>query len=124
MKIFCKSKSLILLTCLVFLINLSPEQRLSNELQEQRAMNLFLQVRCLVCNGQVIENSDTEFAFEMRKNIRNKIAEGKSDKQIEAELKREFGDDILTKPNGKVRIFLLIAPIIFAALILLLLLRL
>ena len=87
-------------------------------------MNLFLQVRCLVCNGQVIENSDTEFAFEMRKNIRNKIAEGKSDKQIEAELKREFGDDILTKPNGKVRIFLLIAPIIFAALILLLLLRL
>ncbi len=53
---------------------LSPEPKLSNEVDEQRARELFLQVRCLVCAGQVIENSDTEFSFEMRKLIRQKIA--------------------------------------------------
>src|SRR3989338_3835817 len=74
---------------------LSPEKRLDDEVQEQRAMNLFLQVRCLVCNGQVIENSDTEFAFQMRKIIREKIVTGKSDEEIKEELIRKFGKDIL-----------------------------
>jgi cytochrome c-type biogenesis protein CcmH/NrfF len=66
---------------LLFLSNsnaLSPETRLAKETQEQRAMNLFLQVRCLICGGQVIENSDSEFSFEMRKLIRQKIAAGKA----------------------------------------------
>jgi cytochrome c-type biogenesis protein CcmH/NrfF len=38
-------------------IALSTEDKLENPQDEQRAMNLFLQIRCLVCAGQVIENS-------------------------------------------------------------------
>ena len=94
---------------------LSPEAKLSDELQEQRAMNLFLQVRCLVCNGQVIENSDTEFSFEMRKLIRKKIAAGEKDEEIKAELVQEFGEDILTEVSAKKGGFLLwLLPVIFA----------
>ncbi len=93
---------------------LSPETRLSDEALEQRAMSLFLQVRCLVCNGQVIENSDTEFSFEMRKNIRTKIVAGKNDEEIKAELVREFGEDILTEPSKKSAILLWMLPVVFA----------
>ncbi len=96
---------------------LSPEPRLQNEAQEKRAMNLFLEVRCLVCEGQVIENSDNEFSFAMRQLIRKKITENKSDEEIRQELRKEFGDDILTKPKNKI---LWILPIIFATLLILL----
>jgi len=102
---------------------LSPETKLVDEAQEQRAMNLFLQVRCLVCNGQVIENSDTEFSFEMRKLIREKIAKGESDEEIKTELVKEFGENILTEPQNFTKIFLWLMPAIFALAGIFLLLR-
>lgn len=97
-----QSKFLILLLIFTFFnipysYSLSPEIKLSDISQEQRAMNLFLEVRCLVCNGQVIENSDTEFSFEMRKLIRGKIKAGESDVEIKDYLLSEFGKDILTE---------------------------
>lgn len=100
---------------------LSPEIRLSDESQEQRAMNLFLQVRCLVCAGQVIESSNTEFSFEMRKLIRKKIFDGKNDEKIKAELVAEFGEDILAEPKaGAVGwVFLWCLPLIFAVAVIL-----
>lgn len=93
---------------------LSPEEKLKDEVQEQRAMEMFLEVRCLVCDGQVIENSDTEFSFLMRKNIRQKIAAGKSNEEIRSELVQEFGDNILTRPSGLNRLILWGLPTIFA----------
>jgi cytochrome c-type biogenesis protein CcmH len=96
----------------------SPEVRLADEAQETRAMNLFLQVRCLVCGGQVIENSNTEFSFEMRKLIRQKISEGASNEKIKTDLVQKFGGDILTEPSAKNGGFLLwCLPIIFAIIV-------
>ncbi len=95
---------------------LSPEPRIPDEAKEQRAMKLFLEVRCLVCEGQVIESSNTEFSFEMRKLIRRKILEGKSDEVIKNELVQEFGEDILTEVDKKNNGFLLwLLPLLFAA---------
>jgi cytochrome c-type biogenesis protein CcmH len=98
---------------------LSPEERLPNQAQEQRAMNLFLQIRCLVCSGQVIESSDTEFSFEMRKLVRDKISAGKTDEEIKQDLVAEYGEDILVNPSihSYSGIFLWLAPLVFAALV-------
>jgi cytochrome c-type biogenesis protein CcmH len=95
---------------------LSPETRLADEASEQRAMKIFLQVRCLACQGQVIESSDTEFSFGMRKLIRQKISAGKSDEEIKTELTNEFGEDILIEPkiSGATGFFLWFLPLIFA----------
>jgi cytochrome c-type biogenesis protein CcmH len=93
---------------------LTPENHLADQNQEQRAMKLFLEVRCLVCEGQVIENSNTEFSFEMRKNIRQKILSGKSDEEIRAELVQEFGENILTKPSNRNKLLLWLLPALFA----------
>ena len=112
MKVF--SKFLFLLFFLSNSYALSPEAKLADEAQEQRAMKLFLEVRCLVCNGQVIENSSTEFSFQMRKLIREKIFSGKSDQEIKGVLVQEFGEDILTEPQNLTKFFLWFLPVIFA----------
>ncbi len=97
---------------------LSPEQHLADEKQEQRAMKLFLEVRCLVCQGQVIENSNTEFSLEMRKLIRQKIYEGATDEEIRKDLVKEFGNDILVYSDFRKENFLLwLLPVISAILV-------
>lgn len=105
MTIFCNKFLIKILFFLsFFLINsafaLNPETRLSNQEDENRAMNLFLQVRCLVCNGQVIENSDSKFAFDVRALIREQISQGKSDDDIKENLVATFGEDILNQPKN------------------------
>ncbi len=115
MKIFCKNLAVFFLLFSLSAHAFSPEERLTDEALEQRAMNLFLQVRCVVCGGQVIENSNSEFSFGMRKLIRQKIANQKSDVEIKAELVEKFGADILTEPSVKNGGFLLwFLPIFFS----------
>jgi len=81
-------------------------------------MSLFLEVRCPVCNGQVIENSDTEFSYQLRQLIRKKILQGESDQQIKKELIEKFGQDILISAEvNKKNIFLFILPALFSVLV-------
>jgi cytochrome c-type biogenesis protein CcmH len=96
---------------------LAPEERLADEKQEQRAFNLFLQVKCLVCEAQTIDSSNSEFAYQLRKLIRKKIIENKTDEQIKIELIAEFNDEIVTdsKITNKNYLFWLL-PILFASL--------
>ena len=105
----------------VFLINssqaLNPEARLSNPEDENRAMNLFLQVRCLVCNGQVIENSDSKFAFDVRSLIREQISQGKSDDDIKENLVATFGEDILNQPKNSSILLLALASLALSGII-------
>jgi len=94
--------------------SLSPEQRLNDEQQEQRAVKLFLEIRCIICNGQVIENSNSKFAYDLREYVRNKIKEGKSDEEIKADLVTKFGEEILITPSNKSKNILFFSPFIFA----------
>lgn len=114
----------IILLLLIFASNslaLSPQDRLEDKL-EQRAQNLFKEVKCVVCLGQPIDESDTEFSMMMRKLIRKKILENKNDYQIKQELVLEFGDNILISPLGLNRLNFIIwlLPAIFALFIIVL----
>ncbi len=92
---------------------LSPEAHIS-EPQEQRARELFLQIKCPVCAGQVIESSDTEISFQLRKLVREKIVEGKSDEEIKSYLVTHYGEDILNSPNFNfTNMWLWILPLMF-----------
>lgn len=100
---------------------LSPEERLLDTAQEQRAMRLFTEVKCLVCNGQSVESSSTEFSYEMRKIIRQKIAAGESDDEVLAELAKEFGDDVLLSSQKNIGLWL--TTFSFSALLAVILIR-
>ena len=65
---------------------------------EARARNLQRQLRCLVCQGESIDESGSPFAADVRHLVRQQIAGGKSDQQIEDFLVARYGDFILMKP--------------------------
>lgn len=65
---------------------------------EQRARNLQRQLRCLVCQGESVDESGSPFSADVRRLVRQQIADGKSDQQIEDYLVDRYGDFILMKP--------------------------
>ena len=83
----------------------------SDPVMEQRARNLQRQLRCLVCRGESIDDSHSPFAADVRQLVRQQIAEGKSDAQIEDFLVARYGDFILMKPPLQTNTWLLwLAP--------------
>jgi cytochrome c-type biogenesis protein CcmH len=71
---------------------------LPNQAQEARAKELQKQFRCLVCQGQSIDDSNASLAADMRKLIRDRIRAGDSDEQIADYLVQRYGDFVLMKP--------------------------
>lgn len=65
---------------------------------EARARNLQRQLRCLVCQGESVDESGSPFSADMRHLVRQQIADGKSDQQIQDYLVARYGDFILMKP--------------------------
>lgn len=70
----------------------------SNPAMEMRARALQRQLRCLVCQGQSIDESNADLAADMRHLVRAQMRAGKSDQQIEDFLVARYGDFVLMKP--------------------------
>lgn len=66
---------------------------------EARAQKLFTEVRCVACQGQDIADSDAAIAADMRRDIRQAIAAGRSDADIRSDLYRHYGDYVLFRPR-------------------------
>jgi cytochrome c-type biogenesis protein CcmH len=83
----------------------------SDPAMESRARDLQRQLRCLVCQGENIDESSSPFAADVRHLVRQQIAEGKSDPQIQDFLVARYGDFILMKPPVQPNTWLLwLAP--------------
>ena len=78
-----------------------PEEVLENQKQELRARNISKNIRCMICQNQSIDESNAPLAKDLRILIRNKIKEGKKDKEIYIFLTDRYGDFILLKPPLK-----------------------
>ena len=74
------------------------EQFLSNAQQEQRAKALFSELRCEVCAGQSLADSNAALASDMRKLVREKVGEGLADDEILQFFSSRYGDNILMRP--------------------------
>lgn len=92
---------------------LSVEDKLENPNDEKRASEIFLQIRCLVCSGQVIENSDSTFALNLRKEVRSLIKKGLSDNEIKIYLVKNYGEEILMTPSLTSQPLLWLSPLFF-----------
>jgi len=66
--------------------------------QEAAAKALMAELRCLVCQGQSIADSDAELAGDMRALVRERIARGESPKHIRAWLIQRYGDYVTYDP--------------------------
>ncbi len=77
------------------------DEYLNDPLREARAVALFKDIRCVVCAGQSIHDSNSLIAHDMRMQIRMQIQAGKKDSDIKAFLTERYGDGILMTPPLK-----------------------
>jgi cytochrome c-type biogenesis protein CcmH len=85
--------------------NLPPaywsNRQLPDPKQEAQAQALMEQLRCLVCQGQSIADSDAELAGDMRDLVRRRIAAGEKPGAIRAWLIQRYGTWISYKPTAE-----------------------
>jgi len=63
-----------------------------------RAVKLSEKLRCLVCQNQSIAESNAALALDLRRQIREQIAAGKTDDQIVEYMVARYGDFVLYQP--------------------------
>ena len=76
-------------------------RQLPDPRQEAQADALMEELRCLVCQGQSIADSDAELAGDMRHLVRTRIAAGESPAEVRAWLVERYGNWISYRPPGK-----------------------
>jgi len=77
----------------------APEaERLADPALEARAVTLQKELRCLVCQGQSLDESNAPLAADLRRLIRSHIAAGESNDDVKRYLVARYGDFILMKP--------------------------
>ena len=70
-------------------------------------------LRCLICQGQSVYDSQSDFALSMKKLIKNKLEDGESEKRIYEYLKNKYGEWIVYDPEfNKKNLILWIFPLI------------
>lgn len=104
---------------------LTPEDGTLSAEQDARYRTLIHELRCLVCQNQTIADSNAELAADLRSQVREQIAAGRTDAQIRHYVTDRYGDFVLYKPPLSARTLLLwTGPFVFVALALLIVLRL
>ena len=81
--------------------SLTPDEILEDKKLEMRARIISKNIRCLVCQNQSIDESNSPLAKDLRTVIREKLLEGKNDEEIYSFLTDRYGDFILLKPPFK-----------------------
>lgn len=75
-----------------------PPETLPNPQQESRALALQKELRCVVCQGESLDESGAPLAADLRRLIRARIEAGDSDEAVKQYLIARYGDFILMKP--------------------------
>ena len=75
-----------------------PDEMMKDPALEARARTLSAELRCLVCQNQSIDDSDAPLAGDIRRLIRERIAQGESNDAVRAFLVSRYGNFILLKP--------------------------
>ena len=92
------------------------DTQLPDPKQEARAQALMETIRCLVCQGQSIADSNAELAGDMRAMVRQRIAAGEKPEAIRAWLVQRYGSWVTYDPPlDRVTWLLWATPIMFLA---------
>ena len=108
-----KKKNLLYLSLFLFLIfGCINENDLS---LEQRSYQLSKQIMCPICEGQTLDQSQSQLSKDMKNSILNLLDEGKTNKEIRDFFANRYGEEVLASPPQKgFNIFLwIVTSIIF-----------
>lgn len=95
---------------------MNPDEVLSDPVLEARARTITREVRCLVCQGESVDESQAPLAADLRKLVRARLVAGDSDEDVRDYLVERYGDYVMLRPPlGGAAIVLWLLP--FAVLI-------
>src|SRR5579863_10384591 len=78
-------------------IDLTPP--LADPKQQQRYVTLIHELRCMQCQNETLADSTVSLAADLRLEVHDLVAQGKSDAQIRDYLVSRYGDFILFRPR-------------------------
>tara|TARA_B110000008_G_C16697485_1_gene455277 strand:- start:126 stop:497 length:372 start_codon:yes stop_codon:yes gene_type:complete len=84
---------------LITLLLVSFSQSRSDERSDELKNKILKNVRCLICQGQSVYDSESDFASSIKLVVDKKIQEGFSEIQIYKFLKEKYGEWILYEPE-------------------------
>ena len=92
---------LFFLTFVFFFTTLSAQEKSIDQNQ------IFKNLRCLVCQGQSISDSNSDFAQTVKLVVNDLIEEGKTEEEIYSFMAEKYGDWIIYKPQLNKQNFML-----------------
>lgn len=75
-----------------------PDEMLKDPVLEARAREISRTLRCPVCQGEDIDESNAELAGDLRRLVRTRLEAGDTNEEVILYLRQRYGDYILLKP--------------------------
>ena len=85
---------ILILTCLSF-----KNTAVSSSFSEEQTVNITKNLRCLICQGQTIHESNSDFAESMKKYIKSELENGKTNDEVFSSLIEKYGQWIVYDPG-------------------------
>jgi len=86
---------------------IDTERAFDDPALQSRYETLNRELRCLVCQNQTIADSNATLAQDLRREVREQIAAGKTDEEIRRFMIDRYGDFVLYRPRMTATTFLL-----------------
>lgn len=80
-----------------------PEERLDDPVLEARARAISRELRCVVCDGEVIDDSNADIARDLRILVRERLVAGDTDQEVRDYVVERYGEYVLLRPPFSAR---------------------
>jgi len=84
---------------IILFLSIGFSQLKSDEKNIQLKNEILKNIRCLICQGQSVYDSESEFAFSIKLIVDRKINEGLKEEQIYKFLRDKYGDWVIYEPQ-------------------------
>ena len=84
---------------IILLLSIGFSQLKSDEKNDELKNTILKNIRCLICQGQSVYDSESDFASSIKLIVNNKINEGMSENKIYEFLREKYGDWIIYDPK-------------------------
>ena len=102
---------------LIIFLLIGFSQLKSDEKNNELKNKILKNIRCLICQGQSVYDSESDFAFTIKSIVSKKIKDGMSEDQVYTFLREKYGDWVIYEPelNKNTYILWLLPLLLFLA---------
>ena len=84
---------------IILILSIGFSNLKSDEKNDELKNKILKNIRCLICQGQSVYDSESEFASSIKLIVDRKLNEGIKEKQIYEFLREKYGDWVVYKPE-------------------------